>query len=169
LQFASKGRQQMRKRSTRKPRHIRLDAVLWVIAGMKRVASLPNENMIIRMRNRLALDALLKGKATREDLDVVIAAANMAQALTKLKIGQDYKEEIDAAHESIVTMCRRGIAHGDRFVFTGPEMATVKLLMDIHDAQLDSCTVAQMEQGLDIVTASIIRKKATVIDLREAA
>ena len=157
----------MRKRSNYRPRHIRTDALQWVISGMKKVASLTNQNMIIRTRNRMALDAVLKGKATRDDLDVVIAAANMAQALTKLNLGSDWKDEIDAAHESIVTMCRRGIAHGDRFAFTGPEMATVKLLMDIHDAQLDECTVADMEQGLNIVTASIVNRKAAVIDLRE--
>lgn len=154
----------MRKRSTYRPRPIHTDPVGWVIEGMKKVSSLTNENMIIRTKNRLALDALLKGRATRQDLDVIIAAANMAQALTRLGIGSDWATEINESHQAILTMCRRGIAKGDRFAFTGPEMTTVKLAMDIHDAQLDVCTVAQMEQGLDIVNLSIINRRATVID-----
>ena len=153
----------MRKRSTYRPRHVRINAVDWVLSGFKKVASLTDSNFVIRTKTRLALDALLKGKATRQDLDTIIEAANMAQALTRLGIGRDWKGEIDAAHEAILSMCRRGIANGDRFAFTGPEMAAVKLAMDVHDAQLDECTVAQMEQGLSIVNSAIINRKATVI------
>ena len=154
----------MKKRSTYRPRPMFTDPVGWVISGMKKVSSLTNENMIIRTKNRLALDAVLKGRATRQDLDTIIAAANMTQALTKLGIGDDWAKEIEESHQAILMMCRRGIERGDHFVFTGPEMATVKLAMDIHDAQLDVCTVAQMEQGLDIVHLSIMNRHATVID-----
>ncbi len=152
----------MRKKSKYRPRPVRLDAHQWVITGTKPVAG-TEAVLIVRTKNHMALDAILHGKATHQDLDVLIKAINMTEALTKLDIGSDWSVEIHEAHNAILTMCRRGVANGNRFVFTGPEMAAVKLAMEVHDAQLDKCTVLELEQALDIVYTSIINKKATVI------
>jgi hypothetical protein len=59
-------------------------------------------------------------------------------------------------------MGKRGIERGS-FGFTGPEMTSVKLVMDIHDAQLDDCTVKEMEKALFIVEEEIRMKKARPI------
>jgi hypothetical protein len=59
-------------------------------------------------------------------------------------------------------MGRRGVEK-DRFAFTGPEMTAVKLVMDLHDAQLDDCTVKEMETALDIVHEEIRLKKCRPI------
>ena len=152
----------MRKRSSYKPRQIRADAHLWVIAGMKPVAE-TDAIIVVRTKNHLALDAVLKGKATRQDIDELISAINMTEALSKLDIGNDWSVEINEAQQSMLTMCRRGIANGDRFVFTGPEMQTVKLAMQVHDAQLDRCSIKEMEQALSLVYMAIINRHATVI------
>jgi hypothetical protein len=42
-------------------------------------------------------------------------------------------------------------------------MTAIKLVMDIHDAQLDDCTVKEMEQALFIVHEEIRQKKARSI------
>lgn len=59
-------------------------------------------------------------------------------------------------------MGKRGIERGS-FAFTGPEMNSVKLVMDLHDAQLDECTVQEMERALFIVAEEIRLKKARPI------
>ena len=59
-------------------------------------------------------------------------------------------------------MGKRGVEKGS-FVFTGPEMNAIKLVMDLHDAQLDDCTVREMEQALFIVDEEIRLKKARPI------
>jgi hypothetical protein len=59
-------------------------------------------------------------------------------------------------------MGKRGIEKG-RFAFTGPEMNAVKLVMDLHDAQLDDCCVREMEQALFIVEEEIRLKKCRPI------
>ena len=51
----------------------------------------------------------------------------------------------------------------ERFAFTGPEMTAVKLVMDLHDAQLDDCSVKEMEQALFIVNEEIRLKKCRPI------
>jgi hypothetical protein len=62
----------------------------------------------------------------------------------------------------------RGYEKGS-FVFTGPEMAAVKLIMDLHDTQLDACTVKEMEQALFIVEEELrLRKARSIVKTRTA-
>ena len=39
----------------------------------------------------------------------------------------------------------------------------MNLAMDIHDAQLDSCTVAELERALHLVEQEIRHKRARII------
>lgn len=153
----------MRKRSSYKPKPVNHDALNWVLQGLKRMPELKDANMILRTKNHIALELALKGQATKDDLDVLIAAVNMTEALCRLKLGNDWSSEIKAGQEALLQMCRRGL-EVNRFVFTGPEMQAVKLSISIHDAQLDQCTVADMEKALLIVQREIKQKRARVIE-----
>jgi hypothetical protein len=64
-------------------------------------------------------------------------------------------------------MGKRGLKQGDKFLFTGPEMQAVNLGMDVHDAQLDDCTVKQLEDALKIVDREIRYKRAKMIKAEE--
>jgi hypothetical protein len=154
----------MRKKSKYKPRPVRTDNLNWILAGMKKVGTLPTAGIALKLKNHEALDSILKGQGTRDHVDVLIAAVNMSEALIRIRdeLGVDWKAEIKAAQDAIYTMGRRGIEK-DSFVFTGPEMTAVKLVMDLHDAQLDDCSVKEMEQALFIVQEEIRMKKARPI------
>lgn len=154
----------MRKKSKYRPKGVRLDVVNWVLAGMKKVGSLPTAGVALKLKNHEALDSILKGRGTKDDVDVLIAAMNMSEALTRIRdeLGVDWSSEIKAAQDALYSMAKRGVAKG-RFAFTGPEMTAVKLVMDIHDAQLDECHVKEMEQALDIIHEEIRLKKARPI------
>ena len=154
----------MRKKSKYRPKGVRLDVVNWVLAGMKKVGSLPTAGVALKLKNHEALDSILKGHGTKDDVDVLIAAMNMSEALTRIRdeLGVDWSIEIKAAQDALYSMAKRGVAKG-RFAFTGPEMTAVKLVMDIHNAQLDECNVKEMEQAMDIVHEEIRLKKARPI------
>lgn len=154
----------MKKRSKYKPRGIRYDNMSWVIAGLKKVGTLPTAGVALKLKNHAALDSLLLGQGTRAHIDVMIAAVNVCEALVRVRdgLGRDWATEIKAAQDSIFTMGKRGVEKGS-FVFTGPEMNAIKLVMDLHDAQLDDCTVREMEQALFIVDEEIRLKKARPI------
>jgi predicted hydrolase (HD superfamily) len=51
----------------------------------------------------------------------------------------------------------------DKFLFMGPEMSAVKVVVELHDQQLDDCTVREMEQALFIVDEVIRMKRARAI------
>lgn len=154
----------MRKKSKYKPKGVRLDAVNWVIAGMKKVGTLPTAGVALKLKNHEALDSILTGQGTKDHVDVLIASMNMAEALIRIddNLGADWKTEIRAAQDALYSMARRGVEKGS-FVFTGPEMSAVKLVMDVHDVQLDNCTVKDMERALFIVEEEIRLKKARPI------
>jgi hypothetical protein len=88
----------------------------------------------------------------------------MSEAFIRVRdeLGKDWAKEIREAQDAIYTMSKRGVEK-NRFAFTGPEMNAVKLVMDLHDAQLDDCTVREMEQALFIVEEEIRLKKARPI------
>jgi len=154
----------MRKRSNYKPKGIRLDNMAWVQSTIKKVGTLPGAGVGLKLKNREALDAVLKGQSTKAELDVLISAVNMSEALIRVRdaLGRDWAEEIRAAQDAIYTMGRRGVEKGS-FLFTGPEMSAVKLVMDLHDTQLDACTVGELEKALFIVEEEIRLRKARAI------
>lgn len=154
----------MRKKSKYKPHGVRLDNISWIIAGMKKVGTLPTAGVALKLKNHEALDSILTGIGTKDHVDVLIAAVNMSEALIRVRdeLGVDWANEIKAAQDAIYSMGKRGVERGS-FGFTGPEMTAVKLVMDIHDSQLDECTVKEMEKALFIVEETIRLKKARPI------
>jgi hypothetical protein len=154
----------MRKKSKYKPKGVRLDNLSWIVAGMKKVGSLPTAGVALKLKNREALDSILTGQGTRAHVDILISAVNMSEALVRIRddLGKDWAIEIKAAQDAIYTMGKRGVEK-DSFLFTGPEMTAVKLVMDLHDAQLDDCCVREMEEALFIVEEEIRLKKARPI------
>ena len=151
----------MRKRSKYRPKGVRLDVMTWIKQGMQPMATHP-ESLTLKLKNHAALDDLVKGRGTREHCDVVIAALNMTEALSMLRIGDEYAKDIKTAQDAMLTMCRRGLER-NRFLFIGPELAAVNTAMEIHDAQLDACTLAELEKAIDIVTQTIRNRKARSI------
>jgi hypothetical protein len=154
----------MRKKSKYKPRPVRTDNLNWILAGMKKVGALPTAGIALKLKNHEALDSILRGQGTREHVDVLINACNMAEAMVRIRddLGADWSTEIRAAQDAIYTMAKRGVERGS-FAFTGPEMAALKVVMDVHDAQLDDCTVREMERALEIVAEEVRLKKCRAI------
>jgi hypothetical protein len=154
----------MKKKSKYKPRGVRLDNLAWIVAGMKKVGALPTAGVTLKLKNHEALDSILMGHGTRDHVDVIIAAVNMSEALIRVNddLGMDWAEEIKAAQDAVYEMGKRGHEKGT-FLFTGPEMTAVKLVMDLHDTQLDNCSVKEMERALFIVEEEIRLRKARPI------
>ena len=160
----------MKKRSKYKPRGVRLDNLSWIISGMKKVGTLPTAGVALKLKNHEALDSILTGQGTKEHVDVLISAVNMSEAFIRVRddLGRDWAQEIRAAQDAVYSMGMRGHEKGS-FLFTGPEMTAVKLVMDLHDTQLDNCTVREMEQAIFIVEEELRMRKARAIVKRKDA
>jgi len=125
----------------------------YVLNGMKPVSS-TSPITTVRIKNHSAMQAAVMGKADFNDIDTLVAAWNMAEALAHLGVGVEYLEEIRQANVSMTCMQLRG-------GLTGPEIKALQMAMEIHEAQLDDsrATVALVEEAMQIVKKVIRIKK----------
>jgi hypothetical protein len=153
----------MRKRSKYRPRQVFSDPVAWVINGFKPMSE-SGEAVSLKIKNHLALSDITQGQGDKNKVDVLIAAMNMAEALHIVNpaLGKEYAPEIKAAQDAIYMMAKRGVAKG-RFVFTGPEMQAMNTGMEVHDAQLDACTIGELEAAIKYVYEAIKHRRARAI------
>jgi hypothetical protein len=152
----------MRKKSKYKPKGVRLDAVNWVLAGMKPVSSVGDAIVVLKAKNHSALTEVVQGRGNRDQIDVLIASLNMCEAYAIHGKGRDWLPEIKEAQDALYDMALRGI-EAEKFLFRGPEMQAVNLAMEIHDQQLEESTVSMLEKMTDFVTKQIILKRARPI------
>lgn len=151
----------MRKRSSYRPKPQLPNPVAWIINGFKPISQAGIVN--VQIKNHNAIDALRKGIADREDIDTIIEALNIAEALQRLGIGDEYKDELRSAQDALYAVSRRGIDREYRFVLKAQELAAINLGMEIHDAQIEVTTVEQMEKAMSIVILEIKNRRARVI------
>ena len=154
----------MRKRSKYKPRQQLLNPVQWVLSGFQPMRE--NQHaMGLKIKNHQAMFDMLHGDANRDTVDLLIAAMNMAEALATVnydKLGGHLLREIDEAQNALHAMGKRSLARGV-FRFTGPELVAMNTGMDIHDQQLDTCNIAELERAIDLVVKTVRDKKARAI------
>jgi len=151
----------MKKRSKYRPKGLIMDTMLFVSSGLKRVGSI-SAGTTLKIKNHAALESVRCGQGAREDVDILITAFNITEALAMMRIGDDWKVEIRAAQDALLAMGRRGVETG-KFILRGPELTIFNLAMELHDAQLDACTVSELEKAIDIVAAVVRAKGARAI------
>jgi len=149
----------MRKRSKYRPKGVIMDTMAWLKSGWMKLADTHEANMNVRLRNHMALDMLRSGKATNTEVSELINAMNVAEALSSIGIGADYKEEIQQAQQALVSLINRQRTY-QRFVLTAVELSVLNLGMEIHDAQLDAATISDIEKALKIERQNIQSGKA---------
>ena len=151
----------MRKRSSYRPKPQLPNPVAWLVNGFKPVSQAGIVN--IQIKNHQAIDSLRKGVADREDVDTIIEALNIAEALQRLGIGDEYRQEVRAAQDALYAASRRGIDREYRFVLKAQELAAINLGMEVHDAQLEVTSIHHMEDALNMVRDEIKYRRARVI------
>lgn len=153
----------MRKRSKYTPKPVRVDTLSYVVSGMKKFDKI-SVAVDLRIRNHHAVEELRLGRATREDIDILIGAFNMAEGLMRLRedLGQDWQAEIRAGQDALLAVARRGLERGN-FVCRAEELTAILLLMELHDAQLDQATVKDLEQAMGVITSDFRTKRARPI------
>jgi hypothetical protein len=149
-----------RKKSKYKPKGVRLDATTWVINGFRNISETGDAVLHLKIKNHESLECLRKGEATRLDIDAIISAFNMAEALARMKIGEDYAAEIKAGQDALLAVAKRGVSRDDRFVLKAEELTAINLVLEIHDAQLEITTIGELEKAMDIVMKEIKMRKA---------
>lgn len=140
-----------------RPKPIRTDTITYVLSGIRPFANV-TYGTTLRIKNHDALDKLRKGEADKQTIDILIGTYNVAEGLVRQGIGDEYREELRAGQDALLAVARR-----DRFILKPQELTALNLAMEVHDAQLDVCTVIELERALDIVQEDVIHKRARSI------
>jgi len=138
----------------------------WVQAGLKKLDEI-SAGTTLKIRNHDAMNNIRLGTATRHDVDAVIDAFNVAEALAKRGMGADWATEIRAAQDALLEFARRGAAREFRFVVKAEELVAMNLGMEIHDAQLDAVTVRELESAMNDVTENLKHKRMRAVVTKE--
>jgi hypothetical protein len=160
------GAEELRKKSKYKPKAVRLDALNWVLAGLKPISQVGDALTVLKAKNHSSLTEVVQGRGNRDQLDILIAALNMTEAYAIHGKGKDWLPEIKEGQDALYEMACRGV-ETDKFVFRGPEMQAVNLVMEIHDAQLEQSTVKELEEMTAYVNKQVKQMKARPIKTSE--
>jgi len=154
----------MRKRSKYRPKGVIRDTMTWVQAGLKRVDQI-GAGTTLKIRNYDAMNNLRLGKAERRDIDAIIDAMNVAEALAKRGTGADWLTEIQHAQDNLLELARRGVVNDHKFIVRGEELKALNLGMQIHDAQLEAVTVRELELAMQDVMENLrLRKMRPIVE-----
>ena len=153
----------MRKRSKYRPRTVLRNPLDFVLSGFKPLRDLPGVYLDVQLKNRTALEQLRKGLANKDDIDMLIGAFNITEALAIMGKGGDWLEEIRQGQDALLALSRRGVANEMRFIMTAKQWEALKLVMDLHEEQLAHATVLDIEKAHDYVLSIIRRGKARAI------
>ena len=153
----------MKKRSKYRPRVVLQNPLDFVLSGFKPVRDLPGVYIDVQLKNRAALEQVRKGNAIKEDIDMLIGAFNITEALAIMGKGHDWLEEIHQGQDALLQLSRRGVANGMRFIMTAKQWEALKLVMDLHEEQLAHATVHDVEKAHDFVQRALAQGKARAI------
>lgn len=142
----------MKKRAGKKyrPRPILRNPLNYVLEGLVPVKEHSSDLLDIKIKHTLSMAALIKGEATKDDMDRLIGMNNFVHALVKHGFGKDYVQFMDAGREAVYAVCSRGKAAG-RFTCTEEEKEALRGLMELHDAQMDVITIKDLERAIAYV------------------
>lgn len=140
----------MRKRSKYRPKPVLLNPIGYVLEGMEPVRSHTNHVVNLKIKNHLALANLTQGKATRDDIDILINMVNIVEALYRLGFGKEYEAEVRAGLDALHAVAVRG-RDTNRFILRAEEMNALNVISELHDAQIEVITLQDMDRAIALV------------------
>lgn len=93
--------------------------------------------------------ALGRGGGTRQKAEYVSQTISVACDLAQQKrLGRDWRNELLLAYDAHKAMCERCVNTGV-FIYSTEEAETVRVAIDVHLQQLDSCTAIDLKRSVD--------------------
>lgn len=161
----------MRKRSKYKPKPRLADPLGYVIESLKPIAAHESYLVDLKLRNHAALTMLLQGKATKREINDLIAMHNIQEAIkrmieqrtiTDLPIELD-EDTLSRGKCALLELASRGMKTG-QFICRAPEIQALNDLMQMHDELMDLITVGHMDRAIAFAKREIACKRSEVIN-----
>lgn len=148
----------MRKRSKYRPKGVFENPIAYVLGGFKPVTAHKDELMVTKVRVHGALASLVKGTGNMEDVNILIRAGNTCEALYRMGIGSEYNDELRIGLDALYAVGNRGY-HTGKFTMWADEITALSTMMELHDAQMEVITVADLQKAIAIVNKEAKHRK----------
>lgn len=153
----------MRKRSKYRPKPVYLNAFERAVEGATPIGQAHNQYYTdMMLKNHGAMTALTQGRASKKDMDILIAMANIMEAFRMMGVCTPLGDEIAAGRRALIDISVRAVKHL-RFVPTGPEIVALNTLLELHDEMMPHITGVQLDRAIDLAKKTIRAGKAAVL------
>lgn len=156
----------MRKRSKYRPKPVLQNPLGYVLESMTPVSQHESFLVDVKIKTHMALMNMTQGKAVREDVDTLIQAVNVVEALYRMGFGTEYGDVMRDGSNALHSVGVRG-AKSNRFILRSEEMKALNTIMELHDAQLEVITLKDMERAYKLVLEEFRQKKMRPIVTKE--
>ena len=150
----------MRKRSRYKPKPVLLDPLGFVVESAKPLKDHDSYVLDWRLKNNLAFQALLRAEASVGDLNTLVAATNIVEALLVVCKLQDQDGTVARSAVALMDICDRA-NKGNGTATKAPEQQALRDMMVLHDELMENVSVKQFEEGLTYARKEIRAGRAT--------
>jgi hypothetical protein len=142
-----------------RPKPVMTNPVTFAIESVKPLADHDSYVLNWKLRNTLAFGELLRGRANKKDLDTLVSARNICEALVVTLKGADVDGTLTRSAVALIDICNRA-NKGMGTATKAPELQAIRDLMSFHDELLEAVTVGQFEAALAYARKEIKAGKA---------
>ena len=135
----------MRKRSKYRPRGVIRNPIAYVMESMTPVAKHDSYLLDLKIKNSEAMVALMRGSATKGDVDILIAMSNIVEALYQLGFGAEYKDVAINGREALLGIVHRAVTT-KRFVPTAEQIKALRRSLAIAG---ELCIYTNMHHSIE--------------------
>jgi hypothetical protein len=150
----------MRKKSKYKPKPVLQNPLGYVLENVAPLTTHSNYLVDLQLKNSSSMLNLMQGRATKKDMDMIIAMSNITESLCVLGFGKEYADVAIDGREAIIAIVVRAVDKL-RFTPTGPEIQALNSLLELHDEQMQVITVGDMDRAISLSKKLIRNKQAT--------
>ena len=149
-----------RKKKKYRPIPVLQSPVEYVLESVRKIDHTIPEVQALRYAVHDAAVKLTKGQAVRRDMEQLIAASNMVEALlATTDLGADVYADVAAdGKQALTSICRR-----DKFVAKGVELTAINEMLVLHDTLLETISLGELTAAVVYVKKQIQHGKAEVI------
>lgn len=158
----------MRKRSKYRPKPVLQNPLAYVLESITPVRQYNSYLLDLKIKNHGAMTSLMKGVATKDDMNILLAMNNIVEALWRMGFGKQYTEVMRAGYQALLDSSRR-FAKDNRVTLYAHEIAALNDHMELHDEQMEVITIKDIERALVLIRKEVAAGKAERIIEKEIA
>ncbi len=126
-------------------RPVLLNPVAYAIEGASKLP--PEQRAGILAGNAMALAALRKGDATRDQFDRLTQAILIADELRAFGLASDHADTFAKAIDALAAILARTELTAGRYVARGPELTAIDDAVFVHSVQIEHVALSEMERA----------------------